>query len=210
MPRDADWATCGGQYALFLALDGRRDASIAVIKEVLERVRLLTVSGRFDSRCIAITQVLCALAELINGRATRAERMLQSLNTDDRIERIALKIGKAMAKSFSHRDAMSSDEVESSIETLAALDYGDIAGLLKAVKLELGRRGLEIATLSVLTPSERDVLRLLATGLLPKEIAVETARSVHTVRVHIANAIIKLDCHGRSEAIARARRLGIV
>lgn len=136
--------------------------------------------------------------------------MLRGLNTDDRVEQIALKIGKAMAKSISHRDAMGFDEVERSIETLAGLDYGDVAGLFKAVNLELRRRGLLTATLNVLTPKERDVLRLLATGLLPKEIAAETARSVHTVRAHIASAIAKLDCHGCSEAIARARQLEII
>ncbi|MBV8344300.1 MAG: response regulator transcription factor [Candidatus Eremiobacteraeota bacterium] len=63
---------------------------------------------------------------------------------------------------------------------------------------------------SVLTKSEREVLRLLAAGLVPKEIATETLRSINTVRVHIANAVEKLDCHGRNQAVAVAQRLGLI
>jgi DNA-binding NarL/FixJ family response regulator len=61
-----------------------------------------------------------------------------------------------------------------------------------------------------LTRSEIEVLRALAQGLIPKEIAADTHRSVFTVRVHIANAIAKLGCHGRFEAIEVARREGLL
>jgi DNA-binding CsgD family transcriptional regulator len=63
---------------------------------------------------------------------------------------------------------------------------------------------------SVLTPSEIDVLKLLDRGLIPKEIAECTSRSVYTVRVHIANAIAKLNCHGHSEAVRLARTLRLI
>jgi DNA-binding NarL/FixJ family response regulator len=63
---------------------------------------------------------------------------------------------------------------------------------------------------TALTESERDVLRRLAQGLVPKDIAVETGRSVNTVRVHIANAMAKLESHGRLEAINAARLRGLI
>jgi DNA-binding CsgD family transcriptional regulator len=60
-----------------------------------------------------------------------------------------------------------------------------------------------------LTPTEREILALLAAGRNAAEVARMTARNVHTVRTHIRNAAAKLDAHGRADVLARARRLGI-
>jgi DNA-binding NarL/FixJ family response regulator len=54
------------------------------------------------------------------------------------------------------------------------------------------------------------VLRDLAAGLTPKQIAAEMGRSVFTVQTHIQNVIDKFGCHGRAEAIAAARRSGLL
>ena len=62
----------------------------------------------------------------------------------------------------------------------------------------------------LLTPAEVRVLRALSLGLAPREIAAESGRSIGTVRVHIANAIAKLRCSGRREALAEARRRGLL
>jgi len=99
--------------------------------------------------------------------------------------------------------------VAQEVARLTTLGYGDVAGLLAAASRQIVGRKAPRANV-VLTTSERKVLRQLAGGLAPKEIAEETERSVHTVRVHIANAISKLECHGRSEAIRAARRRGLI
>jgi LuxR family transcriptional regulator, regulator of acetate metabolism len=62
----------------------------------------------------------------------------------------------------------------------------------------------------ILTAAEREVLSLLANGLRPKVIAERTNRSIFTVQSHIARAIRKLGCQGRMEAIALARRRGMI
>jgi len=54
------------------------------------------------------------------------------------------------------------------------------------------------------------VLEQLGEGLSPKEIAERTGRSVFTIRAHSANAFAKLRSRGRGEAVALARRLGII
>jgi len=52
-----------------------------------------------------------------------------------------------------------------------------------------------------LSDREREVLKLLADGLAPKEIATRLLLSVKTVDAHKTNMMRKLDLHDRSEVI---------
>ncbi|HMI26479.1 MAG TPA: LuxR C-terminal-related transcriptional regulator, partial [Streptosporangiaceae bacterium] len=61
-----------------------------------------------------------------------------------------------------------------------------------------------------LSQSEIRVLRYLPTNLSTPEIARELSVSVHTVRTHIRHLFAKLGAHGRTEAVARARGLGLL
>ena len=61
-----------------------------------------------------------------------------------------------------------------------------------------------------LSKTEIRVLRYLPTNLSAPEIARELSLSVHTVRTHIRHLFAKLGAHGRSEAVARARALGLL
>lgn len=46
-----------------------------------------------------------------------------------------------------------------------------------------------------LTPAEREVLRLLATGLSVTTVATETGRTVHTARTHVKHLHQKTHTH---------------
>ena len=61
-----------------------------------------------------------------------------------------------------------------------------------------------------LSKSEIRVLRYMPTNLSTPEIARELSLSVHTVRTHIRHLFAKLGAHGRTEAVARARALGLL
>ncbi len=61
-----------------------------------------------------------------------------------------------------------------------------------------------------LSQGETRVLRYLPTNLSAPEIARELSVSVHTVRTHIRHVCGKLSAHGRTEAVARARALGLL
>ena len=61
-----------------------------------------------------------------------------------------------------------------------------------------------------LSKSEIRVLRYLPTNLSTLEIARELSLSVHTVRTHVRHLFAKLGAHGRSEAVAHARALGLL
>jgi two-component system, NarL family, response regulator LiaR len=61
-----------------------------------------------------------------------------------------------------------------------------------------------------LTPRERDVLRLLAQGLINKEIAQELGIGDKTVKTHVSNILSKLGVLSRTQAAVYAVQMGLV
>jgi DNA-binding CsgD family transcriptional regulator len=61
-----------------------------------------------------------------------------------------------------------------------------------------------------LTPRQREILDLLASGLSMSEIAKKLTLSTETVRNHLRSVFRELHVHTRLEAIAAARRLGLL
>lgn len=62
----------------------------------------------------------------------------------------------------------------------------------------------------VLTSREREVLGLLATGLLASSIASTLGVSARTVHVHLAHIYRKLDTNDRLSAVNKARTIGLI
>jgi FixJ family two-component response regulator len=91
--------------------------------------------------------------------------------------------------------------------------------LLDAVQLALERdrarrqHESEIATLRErvvsLTPREREVLPLVVSGLLNKQIAAELGTSETTVKVHRSQLMRKMGAESLAELVRMAQRLGI-
>ncbi|WP_375288110.1 response regulator transcription factor [Sphingomonas sp.] len=65
------------------------------------------------------------------------------------------------------------------------------------------------ATLGI-SARERTVLEALAAGLSNKEIARRLDVSPNTVKTHLSNLYAKLEARRRTEAIARARAMGLL
>lgn len=61
-----------------------------------------------------------------------------------------------------------------------------------------------------LTPREREVLQMLASGLGNKEIAAKLKISEHTVKFHVASILGKLGAASRTEAVSLGIRRGLV
>jgi len=61
-----------------------------------------------------------------------------------------------------------------------------------------------------LTPREREVLRLLASGLGNKEIGVKLEISEHTAKFHVASILGKLGASTRAEAVSLGMRHGLI
>jgi DNA-binding NarL/FixJ family response regulator len=61
-----------------------------------------------------------------------------------------------------------------------------------------------------LTARELQVLRLLAEGASNKSIARHLGITPHTAKFHVASIVAKLGATGRTDAVAKAMRLGLV
>jgi len=72
------------------------------------------------------------------------------------------------------------------------------------------RRSAASPGASALTAAELRVLPLLATHLSAPEIAAELFVSVHTVKSQQASLYRKLETSSRSQAVTRARQLGLL
>ncbi len=71
-----------------------------------------------------------------------------------------------------------------------------------------GRSGARGST--ELTPREHEILALVAQGRTNGEVARQLFISTKTVSVHVSNILAKLSAGGRTEAVAIARRQGVL
>jgi LuxR family maltose regulon positive regulatory protein len=204
-----DRVLVGGQYAAFLAIAGRRGTSIEVVSEVLDALDTVEVRGLFRVRCVTLGLLFCVIAECINDRATHASRIARKIfiKRSDPVTGLAGRI----AREFIGRgpSSLNAEALLSSIGHLPAFGYADVARVLEAVLQELAtrQRGEDVP---VLTAAEVNILQLLGEGFSTKDIAEQSGRSINTVRTHLANAINKLQCHGRAQAVATARQRRLI
>jgi DNA-binding NarL/FixJ family response regulator len=68
----------------------------------------------------------------------------------------------------------------------------------------------EVEMIEPLTTREREVLRLLASGLTNKEIAQRLGVTDHTIKFHVNGILGKLGAATRTEAVVEAARRGII
>ena len=66
------------------------------------------------------------------------------------------------------------------------------------------------ALIEPLSEREQEVLRLLGEGFSNEQIASHLVISIHTVRKHVSNILEKMDVKNRTEAVAFARRSGLL
>ena len=69
---------------------------------------------------------------------------------------------------------------------------------------------VETAQQTILSPREHECLCWAARGKTSPEIAMILDRSVDTVRLHIKNAMLKLNASTRTHAVAKAVQIGVV
>ena len=62
----------------------------------------------------------------------------------------------------------------------------------------------------VLSPREREVVRLLAAGMTNAEIAARLVLSEHTIHRHVANILVKLGARSRAAAAVTAAERGLL
>jgi DNA-binding CsgD family transcriptional regulator len=91
---------------------------------------------------------------------------------------------------------------------LGARPLGEEVATLGSAHRPSGRPAAGATT--ELTPREREILALVAQGRTNGEVARQLFISTKTVSVHVSNILAKLRAGGRTEAVAIARRQGIL
>ncbi|WP_420628927.1 alpha/beta fold hydrolase [Candidatus Leptofilum sp.] len=92
---------------------------------------------------------------------------------------------------------------------------GETEALIEAIEQFLQEEVVEDGKsrpvlLDPLTPRELDVLRLLATGYTNQQVADDLVLSVGTVKAYTSKIYNKLGVRNRTQAIAHARKLGVI
>jgi LuxR family maltose regulon positive regulatory protein len=90
---------------------------------------------------------------------------------------------------------------------------GQVSGGRSAVKppdMAVPDAGEDLGPIEALTPRELEVLRLIAAGDSNREIAAKLVITVSAVKKHSANIYARLNVNSRTQAVARARRLGLL
>jgi DNA-binding CsgD family transcriptional regulator len=194
-------AVCG----IALILDGQRERGLSSIAAALQLASNQT-PFMHAQRHQELAQLLCAAGEAIAGRGTNASRILNRTQGDAPVIE-AMREAVVMLSRAVKNHALR-DEVFERVQTLQTLGYGGIGKLVQA----MAERRLveEDAADTILTKTELSVLQALAEGRGPKDIALETGRSVYTIQAHIQNVIKKLGCSGRNEALTMARKRGLI
>lgn len=110
-------------------------------------------------------------------------------------------------KDATHEELMLA--IENILEGKTYLSPG-ISEKVIAGYLEGKENRLPSSTLGVLSPREREVLKLIAEGYKNKEIAADLCISLKTVEKHRANLMKKLDLHNAAALTAYAIEQGLV
>jgi predicted ATPase/class 3 adenylate cyclase/DNA-binding CsgD family transcriptional regulator len=110
------------------------------------------------------------------------------------------------------RAAMGAEAFETEYDAGRTLDAEEVLAELSRTDTAAGRAEVAVSgeAVSVLTPRELDVLKLVAQGLSNADIAQQLVLSEHTVHRHLANIRRKLGLSSRAAAAAWGVRTGLV
>jgi DNA-binding NarL/FixJ family response regulator len=181
-----------GAAAVQLALDRRPDV-------VLMDVRMPVLDGIEATRRIRA-----------GGDAAPRVLVLTTFDLDEYVFE-ALRAG---ASGFLLKDAPRA-ELLRAIEVIAAGDALLAPTATRRLVEDFARRRatappVDVRSLDVLTPRERDVLELMARGLSNGEIADRLVVGQATVKTHVGRVLTKLGLRDRVQAVIRAYEVGLV
>ena len=217
-------------HAAWQALEGWSMHSLGPETPVSNELRLMVRQGQVNK---AIPRLRAELA-----RAEASQRMWSALNTRIMLAEALDKAGDTKSALRLMREALLFGAEEGFVRIFRDEDLhiGDllaraaapgqaVSGLAGAIPAGYAAKltGDASSTIPVpdsdttdfelpepLTPREREILEMVAAGLPNGVLAGRLFLSPHTVKFHLRNINNKLLAHNRTEAVAKARRLGLV
>jgi DNA-binding CsgD family transcriptional regulator len=186
-----------GQVALCVAMVAIADAALLEDTSARTHIReAASILGRplnrdpaYEQRYRRLARAFVAAACVLLGDDVRAQRIVAVAET---------KIGERV-------NEIPTLMRQGRLEVVPASLRG-VAEVIRAAQIS---RQSELAPAG-LTPSEFEVLRLLAFGWSAGKIANQTERSVNTVYNHTRSILMKLEASRASEAVAIARERGMI
>lgn len=124
-------------------------------------------------------------------------------------EEYILEAIKAGAKGYVSKDVPSSDIIEAISSVKNERVFFDAKSGSKLMTKFRGP-GKDMDNRKSVGAKEKEVLSLIAEGLRNKEIAEKLVISIHTVRNHVANIFMKLNCTTRTKAVREAQKKGLI
>jgi ATP/maltotriose-dependent transcriptional regulator MalT len=185
--------------AMLAAFDGDERAATARLRACGKHTAAIArenAVGNAQAECFA------AVAQILLGHPEAAVRRLPHRAPTTQTRALA-----AFARELAELGASLGSSTAA--DALARLAAAGQEGYAQAFAAALDVRPPEAAS-PQLTAAERRVLAQVALGTPAEAIAREHGRSIHTVRNQIKAAIRKLGASGSIEAVARAKRLGLI
>ncbi|MFQ5857463.1 MAG: LuxR C-terminal-related transcriptional regulator [Anaerolineae bacterium] len=181
----------------------------------LVKTRVDIAQGRLDEALETVTQVLKG-AETAEGKDHVIGALaLQAIALQAQGERDQALIALEQALTLAEPEGYVRIFVDEGAPMAALLRIAASRGIALDYVSELLAAFGEAAPPSTpliepLSERELEVLRLLAAGLSNREIGAELFLAVGTVKKHTSNIYGKMNVHKRTQAVARARELGLV
>lgn len=111
-------------------------------------------------------------------------------------------VGSAQLAESIRRTARGESILDPSVAAKVVVEFSRVSSLVTAARSEV--------LAEPLSERELEVLRLVTVGMSNREIAEKLVISAGTAKTHIHNLCGKLGAHNRTEAVMRARELGLV
>jgi len=194
-----------------------RYALLAVILAKLgARTEAIDALARYDA-AVTLDVGTRPLFERLRGFADRYAILANVLLQRNALAQKALRGHRSTAADLKSFDdllgAMLNRVPEQFDAALRAMRLAGVAGIARFLEIVADgqcARPSETEEAELLTPVELQVLRAMSRGLGNQAIADDQQRTVNTVRTHVSAILRKLGCSSRGEAVATARRQGLV
>jgi two-component system, NarL family, nitrate/nitrite response regulator NarL len=201
-----------GLYREALSQSLRSDERFDVVGVVAGREEAVTAVEEVGPEIVLVDMPTPAGANAVRTLVAAAPEIKVVALAVPEVERDVIAFAEAGAAGYVAREG-SMDDLVAAVESVArgeCLLSPEIAAKLFRRVATLAREPRLEPTGERLTARELDVLRLIEEGLSNKEIATALSIELPTVKNHVHSILEKLEVRRRTEAAARARRLGLL